>query len=325
MTGQNPPPFLQRAPWWGPDLQTVRNLLLPGPGDTAGGERLLLPMPDGDRLAARLDGAAAAQTRPLIVLIHGLTGTEASVNIVRTARRLVEEGWPVLRLNLRGSAVSRPTSRGRYHAGRTEDLAAALRQLSAGLVRNGVVLIGHSLGGNLVLKFMGEGVGDAPVRGAVSVSAPLDLAAASLRIQARRNALYHLYLLNGLKTEALAPGADLTAAQRAAIASARTIYEFDDRFVAPAFGFRDGADYYAQNSAGGFLRGVKRPTLVIHALDDPWIPADCYEAPDWPSLPSIETAFAPGGGHLGFHGRGSPVGWHDLVTAAWLAQEFSSG
>lgn len=322
------PLFRQRAPWWGPDLQTVRNVLLPSPRELDGGERLLLPLPDGDRLAARVDGAAATRTRPLIVLIHGLTGTEASVNVMRTARRLVEEGWPVLRLNLRGSAVSRPTSKGRYHAGRTGDLAAALRQLPAAYVRHGVVLIGHSLGGNLVLKFMGEGkredAGRPPVLGAVSVSAPLDLAAASLRIQARRNAVYHAYLLNGLKAEALAPGAELTAAQRAAIASARTIYEFDDRFVAPAFGFRDAADYYAQNSAAGFLPGVKLPTLVIFALDDPWIPAADYEAVDWRRLPAVETAFASGGGHLGFHGRGSDVGWHDLVTARWLSLNFGS-
>ncbi|QGM97021.1 YheT family hydrolase [Methylocystis parvus] len=317
------PIFEERAPWWGPDLQTVRNILLPKPKELDGGARLLLAMPDGDRLAARLDRPAEPGGRPLVVLIHGLTGTEASVNVVRTARHLVSGGWPVLRLNLRGSALSRPTSKGRYHAGKTEDLAAALRQLPDELVRRGVALVGHSLGGNLVLKFMGEGGHDALVLGAVAVSTPLDLAAASQRIEAPRNLIYHHYLLAGLKSEALAPGAELTSAQRSAIASARSIYEFDDRFVAPCFGFRDAADYYERNSAVGFLRGVDRPALVIHAMDDPWIPAAVYEGIDWPSLKTVETAVAPGGGHLGFHGRGSPIGWHDLVTAAWLACKFT--
>ncbi|WP_424360613.1 YheT family hydrolase [Methylocystis parvus] len=317
------PPFEPRAPWWGADLQTVRNILLPRPRELPGGERLLLTMPDGDRLAARLDRPAQSLQRPLVVLVHGLTGTEASVNVMRTAHHLVREGWPVLRLNLRGSALSRPTSRGRYHAGRTEDLAEALRQLPADLVRHGVVLVGHSLGGNLVLKFMGEGPGEAPVLGAVAVSTPLDLAAASERIQSRRNAVYHLYLLNGLKSEALAPGAGITLEQRAAITAARTIREFDDRFVAPCFGFQGAADYYERNSAGRFLRSIDRPTLLIHAMDDPWIPAADYEAVDWPSLAAVETAFAPGGGHLGFHDRASRVGWHDRVTAAWLARKFS--
>lgn len=303
-------------------MQTVRNILLPRPGELPGGERLLLPMPDGDRLAGRLDRPAHPCERPLVVLVHGLTGTEASVNVMRTAQHLVREGWPVLRLNLRGSALSRPTSKGRYHAGRTEDLAEALRQLPPELVRRGVALIGHSLGGNLVLKFMGEGPGDAPVLGAVAVSTPLDLAAASLRIQSRRNAIYHLYLLNGLKSEALAPGAAVTSAQRAAIAAARTIWEFDDRFVAPCFGFQGAADYYERNSSGRFLRSIDRPTLVIHAMDDPWIPAADYGAVDWRSLPAVETAFARGGGHLGFHDRASRIGWHDRVTAAWLAGRF---
>ncbi|WP_442755330.1 YheT family hydrolase [Methylocystis sp. JAN1] len=325
MTDAPPPAFRERAPWWGPDLQTLRNVLLPRPGELVGGERLLLPMPDGDRLAARLDRPPGASTRPLVVLIHGLGGTETSVNVVRTARHLVREGWPVLRLNLRGSAVSRPTSKGRYHAGRTEDLAAALRQLPPELVRRGVALVGHSLGGNLVLKIMGEGPGDAPILGAVAVSAPLDLAAASLRIQSPRNALYHLYLLTGLKAEALAPGATVAAAQRSAIAAARSIWEFDDRFVAPCFGYRDAADYYERNSAGRYLTGIDRPVLVIHAMDDPWIPAADYESIDWPSLPNVRTAFTPGGGHLGFHARGSGIGWHDRATSAWLASEFPAG
>jgi predicted alpha/beta-fold hydrolase len=319
------PIFRERAPWWGPDLQTIRNMLRPRPRELGGGARLLLPMPDGDRLAARLDGPAGSTTRPLVVLIHGLTGTEASVNVMRTARRLAQEGWPVLRLNLRGSAVSRPTSKGRYHAGRTEDLAEALRRLPGALVDRGVALIGHSLGGNLVLKFMGERRRDSPVLGAVAVSAPLDLAAASFRIQAPRNIVYHRYLLSALKREALAPGAALTSAQRAAIAAARAIVEFDDRFVAPCFGYRDAADYYERNSSRHFLEGIDRPTLLIHAMDDPWIPAGCYEAVDWPRLAAVETAFSPRGGHLGFHGRGSPIGWHDLVTSAWLARNFAAG
>ncbi|PPD46560.1 MAG: alpha/beta hydrolase [Methylocystis sp.] len=320
-----PPPFEERAPWWGADLQTIRNLLLPRPQELPGGERLLLEMPDGDRLAARLDLPTQGSARPLVVLVHGLTGSEASVNVMKTAGHLVREGWSVVRLNLRGSAPSRPTSQGRYHAGKTEDLAAALRQLPDERLRQGVVLIGHSLGGNLVLKFMGEpGAGGhvAPVLGAVAVSTPIDLAAASARIMASRNLPYHRYLLAELKHEALAPGAALSTAQTAAIADARSIYEFDDRFVAPAFGFRGADDYYAQSAARNYLRGIDRPTLLVHAMDDPWIPASGYDAVDWAGLAPIETAFSPGGGHLGFHGRGSAVAWHDLVTAGWLARRW---
>lgn len=316
------PPFRERAPWFGADLQTIRNILAPRPADFPAPERLFLPVSDGDRLAARLDRPAGAAERPLVILVHGLTGSEASVNIVATARRLVDDGWAVLRLNLRGSGPSRETSKGRYHAGRTEDLASALRALPAPLLRRGAVLLGHSLGGNLILKFMGEGAWDLPILGAAVVSTPLDLASACARMMAPRNIVYHLYMLTAMKREALAPGAALSSAQREAIAGARSIFEFDDRFVAPLFGYRDAPDYYAHNSAGAFLARVALPTLIVHALDDPWIPPSDYEGMDWAGLPSIETAVAAHGGHLGFHGTGSPVPWHDRVVTAWLRARF---
>ncbi|MGH6796108.1 MAG: alpha/beta fold hydrolase, partial [Methylocella sp.] len=150
------PPFRERPPWFGADLQTLRNLLRGYSPDLSGGERLLLPVSGGEKLAARLDRQAGPIARPLVVLVHGLAGSEASRSVVASTRHLVGQGWPVLRLNLRGALPSLPTAAGHYHAGRTGDLADALRGLPADLTRCGIVLLGHSLGGNLVLKFMGE-------------------------------------------------------------------------------------------------------------------------------------------------------------------------
>ena len=319
------PPFRERAPWFGGDLQTLRNVVRGTPPDLPGGERLLLPLPDGDRLAARLDRPAGRIARPLVVLVHGLAGSEASWPVVASMRHLVGQGWPVLRLNLRGALPSCPTAAGHYHAGRTEDLAAALRGLPADLTRYGIVLLGLSLGGNLVLKFMGEGGHGLAVLAAVAVSTPIDLAATCARMMTKRNFVYHRYMLDAMKREALAPGAAVSAPERAAIAAARNVYEFDDRFIAPRFGYRDAQDYYESNAAKHFLAGIARPALVLHALDDPWIPAACYTAIDWPRLPAIEAVLTPRGGHLGFHGRGSRVPWHDRVTACWLARRFSPG
>lgn len=316
------PPFRERPPWFGGDLQTLRNIVRGTPPDLPGGERLLLPMPDGDRLAARLDRPTDRFARPLIVLVHGLAGSEASGPVVASARHLVGQGWPVLRLNLRGALPSRPIAAGHYHAGRTGDLAEALRGLPAEFTRNGIVLLGHSLGGNLVLKFMGEGGQDLPVLAAVTVSAPIDLAATCARMLAWRNFIYQRYMLDAMKRDALAPGAAVSAAERAAIAAAKNVYEFDDGFIAPRFGYRDAQDYYESNAAKHFLVGIVRPTLVLHALDDPWIPGACYTAIDWSRLPMIEAVLTPRGGHLGFHGRGSLVPWHDRVTAWWLARRF---
>ncbi|MGO9722450.1 MAG: alpha/beta fold hydrolase [Methylocella sp.] len=158
MSAATVPPFRERAPWLGGDLQTLRNVMRGAPADLPGGERLLLPMPDGDRLAARLDRPAGRpMAGPLIVLLHGLAGSEMSGSVVVSMRHLVGQGWMVLRLNLRGSLPSRQTAAGHYHAGRTGDLADALRGLPAEFTRYGIVLLGQSLGGNLILKFMGEG------------------------------------------------------------------------------------------------------------------------------------------------------------------------
>jgi hypothetical protein len=324
------PPFRERPPWFGGDLQTLRNVLIGAPPDLPGGERLLLALPDGESLAARLDRPTDAHSSPLVVLVHGLAGSEASMNVVASTRHLVGRGWPVLRLNLRGSLPSLPTAPGHYHAGRTEDLAGALRALPPDLSGRGIVLVGHSLGGNLVLKYMGEeGTGESghglPVLAAVAVSAPLDLAATCAHMMTRRNLVYHRYMLEAMKREALAPGAASTTAERAAVADARTVFEFDDHFIAPRFGYHDAPDYYERNAAKNFLAGITRPTLILHALDDPWIPAACYNSIDWPRLPMIEAHLTPRGGHLGFHGRGSPVPWHDRVTAYWLERRFRRG
>jgi predicted alpha/beta-fold hydrolase len=239
--------------------------------------------------------------------------------MIRTARHLLGLGYPVVRLNLRGAGPSRAISGGHYHAGRSDDLAAALRALPAGLADRGIVLIGYSLGGNLVLKFMGEGAHGQDVRVAASVSAPIDLAATSRRILEPRNRLYHAKILKTMKDETLAPGAMLTDEERRAIVEARTVYEFDDGFVAPRNGYGSADEYYAENAALGFLDRIDRPTLVVHALNDPWIPTESYRTVDWSTYTHVSALLPRGGGHVGFHGKGSVTPWHDRAISRFFA------
>ncbi len=314
----NCPEFRQRPPWLGADLQTLRNFLCGPAPELPGGENLLLALRDGDRLAARLDRPVNGSAKPLIVLIHGLTGSQHSETIVAAARYFVAQGWSVLRLNLCGATPSRPTCRGFYHAGKTRDLAEALQSLPTALKTNGLILVGHSLGGNLVLKFIGEGRHGAPIRAGVAVAPPLDLAATCRQMMKPRNFLYQRHILNGLKTEALGQNAELTAAERKRIIAARSIYEFDDHFIAPRFGFRDANDYYARNSSNAILHAIELSTLIIYAQDDPWIPVSCYRAVDWRAAPMIETLFTDKGGHVGFHDAASATPWHDRMIVDWL-------
>jgi uncharacterized protein len=252
------------------------------------------------------------------VLIHGLTGCEDSLYMLRTGRMLLGAGHPVLRLNLRGAGPSRPLCRGKYHAGRTADFAASLAALPADLTMNGIVAIGYSLGGNMLLKYLGEAGERSGLLAAVSVSAPLDLAMTAAAMARRRNALYNRYLLTRMKAECLTAPADLTGAESAAVRRARSVSEFDAAYTAPRHGFASVDDYYERCSAGRFLGGIRTPTLVITALDDPWIPAPQYLAVDWRRNGSLRPLLAKSGGHIGFQGPDRTLQWHDGCVAAFL-------
>jgi predicted alpha/beta-fold hydrolase len=322
-----PAPFVPRAPWWGGDLQTLRNYLRkrrrpdlsPWPG-----LRLELPVLDGsgDRLSVCLHQPAIESGRPIAVLIHGLTGSENSVYLRASARHLLSQGYPVVRLNQRGAGPSRPLCQSRYHAGLSGDLGDALKALAdldSRLISRGVVLVGYSLGGNILLKFLAETGRDYPIGAAATVSTPIDLAASVARIMSRRNRPYHNYLLSRMKAEEAARPEPLTTAERSNLERVARIYDFDETVVAPRAGFSGADEYYRRCSALGFLDRITVPTLLIHATDDPWVPAAPYGAFSWQRTPNLQPLISERGGHVGFHGRGSPVAWQDQAIAGFFA------
>lgn len=310
--------FRPRLPWIGPDLQTVRNFVARPSVD-------LRPWP-AQRLwfeagADRLTGLwhrTGEPGRPLVILLHGLTGCERSSYVRLTALQLLQRGNPVLRLNLRGAGPSRPHCREGYHAGRTEDLHQVLAGLPAEAADAGVAIVGYSLGGNILLKFLAEPEASVhAVRAAVSISAPIDLALTQARMMEPRNRAYHAYLLNRMRKEAMLLLRDRKWRRRVLLS--RTVREFDERVTAPLHGFGNAADYYARCSAGPVLGRIRVPTLLIHGLDDPLIPADPYLAFDWRAHPQLTALLPPQGGHVGFHGRGDHMPWHDRCIAQFFA------
>jgi predicted alpha/beta-fold hydrolase len=313
------PRFLARPPWWGRDLQTLRNhLRRPAISlDPYPAEHLEFPMLDdtGDALVATLNRPSnpVATPRPLVMLIHGLTGCENSTYMRASASHLLDRGHPVLRLNLRGAGPSRERCRFQYHAGRTEDLRTVIGRMDGRTAANGIVIVGYSLGANMLLKYLGEQGRRAPILGAVSVSAPIDLKATQLCFMQRRNRRYHDHILARMK--AGISSADLEPADLDSISN---VYEFDDRLVAPRNGFAGADDYYTRCSAKSFLAGIRVPTLIIHARNDPWIPVDPYLAFDWPANPRLTPLLPRSGGHVGFHGLGSRVPWHDRCIGMFV-------
>ncbi len=316
-------PFRARPPWWGGDLQTLRNLLnlkrqpLPdGPG-----QRVHLRLAGEDRLAASLHGMDHIGKRPLVVLLHGLTGCEDSSYIRASTLHFQGLGYPVLRLNLRGAGPSRESSQGFYHAGLSADLRQALHYLaseSRSLGSAGFLLVGYSLGGNLVLKYLAEGEGIGGVHAAATVSAPIDLKVAQEALMRRRNWAYHRYFLDRLRRDSLAPSLGLNPADRNRVRQLRSVYEFDDQITAPYHGFDGAEDYYARASAKPLLAEIKIPSMLISAADDPLIPIDSYRSIDWRQYRLLVACQPAGGGHVGFHAVGNKTAWHNRRIAAFF-------
>ncbi len=155
-----------------------------------------------------------------MVLVHGLTGCENSSHILNAARHLLDRGYRVLRLNLRGCGASRPHCREHYHIGRTADFRSVLSQLPDELTGNGVVAVGYSPGGAMLLEISRRGGHVLALRAAATICAPLDLVQTCEHMLRPRNWLYHSYILADLKKETLAQGGRLSDEEREVVRAA---------------------------------------------------------------------------------------------------------
>lgn len=309
-------------------------------------------MASGDQLLALVDPAASpAGPRGLVVLVHGLGGDSGRLGVRRLALHLQQQGFSVWRLNLRGAGPGRPLARGTYAAACTADLLPVLeraREAAEGLPLLGV---GLSLGGTVLLNAVREQPDG--LDALACVSSPLDLAASSLQIERPRNRLYARWLLRRLVAQTLADPFGLQPRERLRLQGPerpRSIRAFDAAVTAPRWGYDDVDHYYAAASPGPLLAGAGRgqaslgpwpPTLLVHALDDPWVPAAQAQALAEVPPPGWEVLLSPRGGHNGFHaaggagaaggsGAGRPFlqpgpSWADRQVAGWLQRLLSEG
>jgi predicted alpha/beta-fold hydrolase len=289
--------------------------------------------PDGDFVdLVRLDpeaGAGDAATRPRLLLLHGLEGGRRShyaQGLFLEARR---RGWG-MDLMLHRTCGDEPNRLRRfYHSGETSDVAFVVDRVCAERPGAPLGLCGVSLGGNVLLKYLGErGAGvPAQVAGAVAVSVPYDLARGSRHIgRGGFSRVYEASFLRSLRRKVehkLARYPDLVERER--LARLRTLWDFDDVVTAPVHGFRDAADYYARSSALGFLAGVRTPTLLLSAVDDPFLPAAVLDDVRAATAgnPALELEFVARGGHVGFVGGRVP--WRPDYYAERRTFEFLAG
>ncbi len=258
-----------------------------------------------------LHGPAAS---PLVLVLHGLEGSTQSHYVTGLLRHVSARSWRAVVLNFRSCSGELNHLPRFYHSGDTGDLEAVVDLLIARQPEVRLGIVGVSIGGNVLLKWLGERGTEvpAPVAAGVGISVPFDLTACA-RVLDRgfRRVVYTANFMRTMRRKVVDkaqrfPGfVDLNAVRRA-----RTFAAYDRAVTAPLHGFVDERDYWVRASSGPYLARIRRPTLLIHALDDPFVPSEAL--PDPRALPpEVLAEFVPRGGHVGF-----VEGW-PWRTASW--------
>ena len=234
------------------------------------------------------------------VLSHGLEGSSCDASICGMARALHGNGWNVLAWNYRGCSGELNRLPRLYHSGETADLALVVEHAARRF--SSLALIGFSLGGNLVLKYLGEAHPHEAVSCAVALSAPVDLAASARALDQRRaNRIYLNRLIASLVRKVRAKAKYFP--EHIDASQARGIHgfeDFDGRFTAPVHGFRDAEDYWTKCSSRQFLSAITVPTLILSARDDPFLTSDCFPFTEAEASTHLTLEAPETGGHLGF-------------------------
>lgn len=239
---------------------------------------------------------------PGVIVLHGLEGSSRTAYVRAALAELERRGWNGLALNFRSCGPSPPRGARLYHSGDTRDFAFVVARAAQRWGNPRLGALGYSLGGNALLKWLGELKDEAPIAAAVAVSVPFDLAACARALDAPGfwPRVYRGRFLRTLRRKALALAAAHPQLDRRALAEASTFTAFDDRFTAPMNGFRDAADYWAQSSSAGFLPFVRRPTLIVAAEDDPFVPAEALPRDAIAANPALTAWISAQGGHVAF-------------------------
>jgi predicted alpha/beta-fold hydrolase len=304
-----------------------------------GARRERWELPDGDfvdvdrhrapRRRESRDGAGPE--RPVVVICHGLEGSSRAPYVRGLVAVALSRGLDALALNFRGCS-GEPNRLARfYHSGDTGDLHEVVIRLAAERPGRPIVLAGFSLGGNVVVKYVGErGAALLPeVRGAVGVSVPFDLLRSARALDAPGfwNGVYRERFLRQLRGKTLAKARRFPAAfDVARVRAARSFAEFDAAVTAPLHGFASAEDYWTRSSSGRYLAGVRRPLLAIAALDDPIVPGDTLPVAEARANPLVTLEATPSGGHVAFVSGWPfwPDFWAERRAIAFLVEAAAS-
>ena len=328
------PPF-RPARWLpGPHLQTLWSPFFRTPPPLVR-QRERLWLADGDFLDLDWHGPQDHKT-PLVLVLHGLTGSSSSLYVLGLQQQLAKQGWASVALNWRGCSGEPNHLPRAYHSGASDDLGEVIAYLRAQRPLAPLYAAGYSLGGNVLLKYLGEAGEDCPLQGAVAVSVPFRLDQCADRIGMGFSRVYQRHFMQAMRAyvqtkqehfreqgleehlqrlQALGP-----------LTRLRTFWDFDGRVTAPLHGFTDAADYYRRASSRYYLGGIRVPTLLIQAADDPFVFRHSLPEPGELAV-GTRLELHGGGGHVGFI-EGSPrqpAYYLERRIPAWLIDVHGSG
>jgi predicted alpha/beta-fold hydrolase len=335
-TRRAPEPFEKPMPdsfqpaWWlpGPHLQTLWSAFFRRtPELQRSRERLWLE--DGDFLDLDWHGVHSAEA-PLVLVLHGLTGSSSSHYVLGLQQALTAQGWASVALNWRGcSGQANLLPRG-YHSGVSEDLTTVIRHLQACRPQAPLYAVGYSLGGNVLLKYLGESGGNSGLQAAVAVSVPFRLDQCADRIGIGFSRIYQAHFMRELKAylqrkrEQFAERSQhthlATLDSLGELDDMQTFWDFDGRVTAPLHGYADAEDYYKRASSRFYLPAIRTPTLLIQAADDPFVFR--HSIPQDSELSACtRLELHRHGGHVGFiDGQpGRPGFYLERRIPQWLA------
>lgn len=315
------PPFQSHWALAGGHRQTLAGAFFPG---RLPDERALIrhvALPDGDTLAVHDDSPPDWPIAgPVTVMLHGLAGCHRSSYLVRMAAMLNGCGVRTFRLDLRGCGAGFGLALKPYNAGCSDDVFAVLRAVIEWCPGSPISLFGFSLGGNIVLKLLGESPERVPselVR-AAAINPPIDLARCTYGLSRWPLRHYDAYFVRQLlqrlrelqqhRADFVPPSFPRTP---------RRLVEFDDHFTAPRSGYRDADDYYQRCSSEQFIPAIRIPTLILTARNDPLISVASFEKLSRPD--HVELHIAEGGGHLGYLAAGNGTrDWLQTQLREWV-------
>lgn len=302
-----------RPAWWlpGPHLQTIYpSLFRKRKVPPLTRERFELA--DGDFIDIDWTRQTAGMR---VIILHGLEGSLESHYIGGLLCTLAQEGYTAGLMYLRGRSGEPNRLARSYHSGETSDLDEIIQRITRRHPDTGIAVIGFSLGGNILLKWLGEKGHSAGITTAIAISVPLDLHHTALNIDRGLSRIYQRYLLNKLRASVIVKAALHTPPFPVdRLHELNTFHKFDNEITAPLHGFRDVDDYYSRSSSKQFLKNIEIPTLLLQAVDDPFLPASAL--PNEDDLSSSTTMeLSERGGHVGF-----VTGSNPLLPRYWLEE-----